>query len=73
MKEKMQSIISRFKDLFSSFSSGFELKIKVPALIVAVFGVIHAAYGLVMLSESLIYGVMFFVFRISIIAWSLFL
>lgn len=62
MKEKMQSIISRFKDLFSRFSSGFELKIKIPALIVAVFGVIHAVYGLVMLSESLIYGVMWLCF-----------
>ncbi len=51
MKEKLLSVLQ-----------GFEIKSKFPVLIVSLFGLFHLMYGLIMLSESILYGVMWLSF-----------
>lgn len=64
MKEKFKELLMKLtsKLHLPEGIQNFEIKIKIPALIIGVFGVIHALYGIIMLNESLLYGVMWLCF-----------
>lgn len=50
------------KEKLKSFFKKFELNFKVPVLIVSIFGLVHLMYGVIMLSESIVYGVLWLCF-----------
>ncbi len=65
MKEKYKELLLKLKTMFH-FPQG--IQIKIPALFVGIFGIVHGLYGILMLNESLMFGIMWLCFGFAELA-----